>query len=442
MAIETHGPARPLPGRGSRAQACLAGALFAFVAVLALYSSPGYAAPEERGYIVVLEDSVAHPHNVAERHAANHDATVGSVYRSALKGYAAEMTPSAAEAVARDPAVAYVEPDAPGHAEEQRIPNGAKRILAPGNSTLDIDETDDIRAEVDVAVLDTGIAEHEDLEVSGWTDCTVVAETCIENEVEDEDGHGTHVAGIIGAIDNGFGVVGVAPGARLWSVKVLDAEGNGELSEYIAGVDWATAHAKAIEVVNSSVGYEAESSKALEKALKAEAEVGIVNVVAAGNEKTNAGKFALSKNPEVLTVSAIADYDGSAGLEASPLWVPECGPEKLSPGEELVGPDDYSYTYSNYGTVVDVTAPGVCIDSTWLSGSYEWETGTSMATAYASGAAAILASHSNPNTAEDVEEIRFEIAHNGNLTDWTDTSGDGVKEPLLDISNEEIFQLN
>ena len=101
--------------------------------------------------------------------------------------------------------------------------------------------------DVDVAVLDTGIAAHPDLTIAGGV-------SCLGGGAADDNGHGTHIAGTIGALDNAIGVVGVAPGARLWAVKVLDAQGNGSWSSVICGLDWVYANRDTIDVVNLSLG--------------------------------------------------------------------------------------------------------------------------------------------------------------------------------------------
>jgi len=246
---------------------------------------------------------------------------------------------------------------------------------------------------------------------------------------------------MIGAIDNNFGIVGVAPGVRLWSVKVLDDKAEGLLSKYIAGIEWVTEHAKEIEVANGSVGYPQATSAALAAALKKSTEAGVAHVVAAGNEKVDASKFVPANEPEVITVSAIADYDGIPGAKASPLWEPGCTAKKVGEKDELVGNDDASYSHSNFGTMIEVAAPGVCVLTTEVGDKYALDSGTSIAAPQVSGAAAILASLSNPNSKKDVESIRSTIIGAGNTIDWKDTSGDVVTEPLLEMSNEKIFKL-
>jgi subtilisin family serine protease len=102
--------------------------------------------------------------------------------------------------------------------------------------------------DVDDAVIDTGIStSHPELNVAG-------GKACNGSGFNDQNGHGSHVAGIIGARDNRNGVVGVAPGARLWAVRVLNAQGSGSFAQVICGIDWVTAHASTIEVANMSLG--------------------------------------------------------------------------------------------------------------------------------------------------------------------------------------------
>ena len=123
------------------------------------------------------------------------------------------------------------------------------RIDAEDNPTTDIDQIDDIRIGTDVAVLDSGISQSTgDLNIAGGTDCTGGL-----GPYDDGTGHGTHVAGTIGALDNTTGVVGVAPGARLWSVRVLNSSGNGSAASLVCGLDWAARRASVIDVVNMSI---------------------------------------------------------------------------------------------------------------------------------------------------------------------------------------------
>ena len=371
-------------------------------------------APDPTGrYIVVLKNSVARPGRLAERHAENRDARITHVYRHAIKGYAAKIPPAELSAIRKDPNVAFVEPDAVDSAASQTVPTGIERIFATANDAIGIDERDDRRVDVNVAVLDSGIAEFPDLNLVGSIDCTTGP--CHAGGT-DLYGHGTHVAGTIGALDNGEGVVGVAPGARLWSVKVLDANGYGKLSDLIAGVEWITATREDgdpendIEVANESLEFRGvPSSPLFSEVLAASIEAGIVHVAAAGNEHRTVQQVP-GIEPDEITVSAIEDSDGKADNGEDPLA-----------------------SFSDFGSVIDIAAPGDHILSTT-----GYDSGTSMAAAHVSGAAAILASKHEPRTRGDVESIRNTLVATGNF-DWVDTSGDGIQEPLLDVSNETTF---
>jgi subtilisin family serine protease len=394
-------------------------------------------------YIVVFKDGVGAPAALAHSQAEQLGGKLGFVYRYVLEGYSAELPPAAVAALERNPLVDYVSPDAPVWIVENEVgfetedneglellegtvPTGISRTFATSNKALDIDGEDDTRPNVDVAVIDTGIDQSQkDLNVVGRTDCTVKAETCVENSGTDENSHGTHVAGTIGALDNGFGVVGMASGARLWSVKVLDAGGHGTFSQLIAGVEWVTAHASEIEVANMSIGGNSTSSAVI-GAITKSIEKGVVYAVAAGNGNTEVSTSPANTKP-AITVSAIADYDGKAGGKSTYTC-------------KNYGPDDQRASFSNYGSLVDITAPGTCILSTRPEGNYGLKSGTSMAAPHVAGAAALLAAKSNPNSLKDVEAITATLRETGNLN-WIDTSGDGITEPLLDVSNESVYAL-
>lgn len=403
-------------------------ALTAAIAFAALApAAPAALAPEGKGrYIVVFEDSVAAPAAVAQAQSEQRGGKLGFVYRDAVKGYSALLPTDELERLRRDPRVKYVTPDHRLRPFAQSTPTGIDRIFATANGAVDIDEADDLRADVDVAVIDSGIDhEHEDLNVVARTDCSVATEgafKCSDGSGVDEFGHGTHVAGTIGALDNGKGVVGVAAGARLWAVKVSLAFPT-ELfeSSAMAGVDWVASHSDQIEVANMSFGCtegfdpDCESLPALESAIGKAAKKGVVFVAAAGNESTDAANTHPASQPDVITVSALDDQDGTAAGNDFLAW------------------------FSNYGSTVEVAAPGVGILST-VPGGYEENSGTSMAAPHVAGAAALLASHENPENLADVEAIREAIVEEGNFN-WSDFSGDGIKEPLLDVSDEALFRI-
>lgn len=393
-------------------------------------------------YIIVLKDSVDHPGAVAEAQTEQRGGNLDVVYRHALTGYAATLPKNEINSLRDDPRVAYVtadhkatileeevklETENNGGVEifEATIPTGINRIFATANKALSMDGKDNLRADVDVAVIDTGIDyEHPDLNVVARTNC--ITGICVDNTGKDGHSHGTHVAGTIGAIDNGEGVVGVASGARMWAVKVLNDGGSGAESWIIAGVDWVTAHAKDIEVANMSLGCFC-SMPALDKAINGSVEAGVVYAVAAGNSNANASSVSPASNANVITVSALADYDGKSGAKSSPTC-------------QNYGLDDRKASFSNYGSTIEIAAPGTCILSAEPGNKYGYKSGTSMAAPHVAGAVAVLASESNPSSKKDVEALRASLLKAGNFN-WTDTSGDGLQEPLLDVSSEATFTL-
>jgi subtilisin family serine protease len=402
----------------------------AVVVLAGMTAAPGFvgaSAGPRRDYIVVLHDG-ADSGAVAADHARRHGAHVRHVYRHALSGYAATMTEAAAGRVVHDPRVRSIELDQQATIADQVAPTGVRRIFAPGNANLDIDGTDDLRVDVDVAIIDTGVdLDHPDLHVntSGSVNCLTSSGNIFNRTYsctsggDDDNGHGSHVAGTVAALDNSIGVVGVAPGARLWAVKVLDRRGSGPIGAIVAGIDWVTGHAHEIEVANMSLGCEC-TSPAMNDAIRNSVAAGVTYVVAAGNNDKDASTFSPANHPDVITVSALADFNGLPGGGAAPT----CRTDE----------DDTLANFSNFGSLIEIAAPGVCIRSTVPGGGYDTYSGTSMASPHVAGAAALLASTGNPSPAT----IRTNLVGSGNVG-WTDDSGDGITEPLLDVSSTTLF---
>lgn len=384
-------------------------------------ATPSATADQSSGYIVVLDDSVT-SRVVAAAHAERFGFDLGHVYSAALRGYSAHLTPSTAAAIEALPGVAWVQEDSPVRTTAQSTPAGIDRAEADLSPTAAIDGADQ-RVDVDVAVIDTGVdLDHPDLNVdrAGAENCSTLSLSA-----DDDHGHGSHVAGTIGALDNTTGVVGVAPGARIWPVKVLNALGSGLNSDVICGIDHVAANADQIEVANMSLGGGGaddgdcgrSNDDAMHTAICAAVDAGVTFVVAAGNESADAATSTPAAYDEVVTVSALADFDGRPGGGAPST----CRTDK----------DDTFADFSNYGADVDVIAPGVCIQSTWMNGGYHTISGTSMASPHVAGGAALYAAtHPSAGPAQ----VKSALVGSGS-TDWDDSDDpDGTKERLLDVS--------
>jgi subtilisin len=196
-------------------------------------------------YIVVLKNRLPSPPAIEALEARNIGAEVRHVYDSVLRGFSIKVpNERVLEAIQRDPNVAYIEQDMQVQAFPQILPRGVNRVDAELSSTISGNGAGSVNS--DIAILDTGIQlSHPDLNV--YRQRTFVSGTSSGN---DDNGHGTHVAGIAAAKDNSIGVVDMAPGARLWAVKVLGSSGSGSISTVIRGIDYVTQNAGEIDVAN------------------------------------------------------------------------------------------------------------------------------------------------------------------------------------------------
>ena len=424
----------------------LAGVVALAVPDTAAASSDPPASQSAQRYIVVVDDGIDSS-AVADDHSRRYAARVSNVYRHAIDGYTAAMSPASAARVAADPRVAYVERDGRVFATAQTMPTGVDRIDVDASSVVSINGVDDA-VNVDIAILDTGIDRgHADLRVSGGWNCAKGGpgnKTCDIEGYDDGHGHGTHVAGTAAALDNGDGVVGVAPGARLWAVRVLDNNGSGWWSWVIAGIDKVAENAGTIEVANMSLGGTGYS-QAMHDALKNATGKGVYFAVAAGNNGKNVygadNTFGTSDDyvpaayPEVATISALADSDGAPG---------GTGPTTS------YGKDDSFASFSNFstgvvasnpvsspGAAIDLLMPGVSIRSTYKGGGYATMSGTSMASPHGAGLAALhIATHGRATTAAGVATIRQALIDGGKdqasgvRLDWPATEPDTKPERL------------
>jgi hypothetical protein len=263
----------------------------------------------------------------------------------------------------------------------------------------------DHRVDIDIAVIDTGVdASHPDLNV-------VFSKSFAGTDGADgtdKDGHGTHVAGIIGAKDNEIGVVGVAPGARIWNLQVFLGRG-GPISAILAALDFVVLHSDTIRVANCSFTTISDPRvpvELLRQATRAIVDSGVVLVASAGNDGRDImgvdGKWGTTDDTypaafaETLAVTAMDDQDGLVGndtiLRANISRVPHPPQEAI-----VVSP----------GAAIDVCAPGARILSTYMDGQYALNQGTSMAAPHVSGLVGLyLLTHDVPRTAAGVKQVR------------------------------------
>jgi subtilisin family serine protease len=334
----------------------------------------------------------------------------GQIHRASGRFVAASLPAKALAKLRADAAVAYVEED--GVAEAMGKVDGEAKGK-PGGSTTPPPQTTPwgvtrvgaaaataTGAGVRVAVIDTGIdMDHPDLvSIAGGVDYVQD-----DGFPDDDNGHGSHVAGTIAARNNTIGAIGVAPGAALYAVKVLDRRGSGWLSDVAAGIDWV-ANKNSVQnfgkmhIANMSLGARTGDAT-LEAACAAAAAAGVLLVAAAGNSG-----------------------DGNVGTEE---WgYPAAYTSCVAVGATNI--DDELASFSNTGPYVDVSAPGVSVYSTYKNAGYATLSGTSMASPHAAGVAArIWGSLANPTAATVRAKLEADVADLGD-TGWDAGFGHGL----------------
>jgi subtilisin len=363
------------------------GAALAAVAGFLLLASS--ASASDQSYVVVYKDSVESPAAVTSSLERAGGFARGFAYGSALKGFSARLSDNQLKRLRERAEVAYVVPDTTVTAASMQpvlagetVPPGIRRAGAASLTEAHHASTSA------VAVLDTGVdLSNTDLDV-------VSGKNCISTSLpaKDDNGHGTNVAGIVAARDNGAAVTGVAPGTRIVSVKVLNNKATGTLSQLLCGIDWVTANAAAwnIRVANMSITGSGKNDNNCgitnkdpeHQAICRSTAAGVTYTVSAGNSKADFAASRPASYPEVLTVTAMSDNDGAPGAVGRSAW--------CKTGEA----DDRYGSYSNYavGTLAiahTVAAPGTCVVSDKMGGGTSTYWGTSQAAPHVAGAVAL-----------------------------------------------------
>lgn len=311
-----------------------------------------------------------------------------------IKGMAAGLTPAAENALKRNPNVLRVDPDvvvqaigeigtaakpAPKPKPPPPTPPGPAQVLPWGVDRIDAEAAHAAGykgAGTRVAILDSGIQkDHPDLRVVAGVNyvSSPIWKPARASNWADDNGHGTHVAGTVAALDNTIGVIGVAPAASLYAVKVLDSTGSGYLSWIISGLNWCVTNH--IGVLNMSFGT-TDNVQALQDACDAASAAGVKLVAASGN--SGSAVLYPAAYDSVIAVGALTNADQRA-------W------------------------FSCYGAQLDIAAPGVDILSTTIGSAYMQMSGTSMATPHVTGAIALRLSGNLYGTADDLSPAGLDI---------------------------------
>ncbi|REF96410.1 subtilisin family serine protease [Asanoa ferruginea] len=355
-------------------------------------------------YIVVFKNTTVAKASVdgnASTLASRHGGKVIRTYRSALRGFELQATAAQAKRVAANPNVAYVEQNHTVHAfgTQTNPPSWGLDRIDQRNLPLNQSYTyPNTASNVHAYIIDTGIrTTHQQFggrAVSGF-------DAVDGGAADDCNGHGTHVSGTVGG-----SAYGVAKGVQLVAVRVLNCQGSGTNAQVVGGIDWVTANAIKPAVANMSLGGGANT--AIDNAVNSAINSGVTFAIAAGNGNTlgvrqNACNYSPARVPNAITVGATQNNDAAA-------------------------------SFSNFGTCVDILAPGVNITSSWSTNDTATNTisGTSMATPHVAGAAALVLS-ANPTWSN--QQVRDYLVNNSTPNVVTNP-GTGTPNRLLFVVND------
>ena len=318
---------------------------------------------------------------------------------------AVSLPQKAIDALQKNPNVRYVEPDILVQALDGELDNswGVKQIGAGL-----VHDANNKGAGIKVAIIDSGIDyNHPDLN-SNYLGGYDFVNT--DTDPMDDNGHGTHVAGTIAALDDGMGVVGVAPEANLYALKVLNSSGSGSYSDIIAALQWCVDNG--IQVTNNSYGSAEDSGISVKMAFdNAYYNYGIINVGAAGNSGNSSGSGDNMIYP--------AKYDSVIAVAATDK-------------------NNQRASWSSTGSDLEISAPGVAIVSTWIGGGYGVKSGTSMASPHVAGTVALMIAAGVfdvrgqlQSTADDLGETGWDSQYGYGLVNAVEAVGAEIPSPAV-----------